>query len=143
MTDNRPGSPFRDLHNRAGAFIIPNPWDAGSAKILAALGFEALATTSGGFAHSLARKDGAVTPAEVLAHCRAIVAATPLPVSADLEKGFGDTPEFRRRHHTAGRRYRSRRAPRSRIFPAIRPAAVRFQPCGRADRGCGGSRQGA
>ena len=93
MTDNRPSSPFRDLHNRASAFIIPNPWDAGSAKILAALGFEALATTSGGFAHSLARKDGAVTPAEVLAHCRTIVVATPLPVSADLEKGFGDTPE--------------------------------------------------
>ena len=93
MPDNRPGSPFRDLHDRAGAFIIPNPWDAGSAKILAALGFEALATTSAGFAHSLARKDGGVTSAEMLQHCRDIVAATPLPVSADLEKGFGDTPE--------------------------------------------------
>lgn len=93
MPNDRPSSPFRDLHNRAGAFIIPNPWDAGSAKILAAMGFEALATTSAGFAFSLARKDGGVTSAEMLAHCRDLVAATPLPVSADLEKGFGDTPE--------------------------------------------------
>ena len=93
MPNDRPSLSFRDLHHRAGAFIIPNPWDVGSAKILAALGFEALATTSGGFAFSLARKDGGVTSAEVLQHCRDLVAATSLPVSADLEKGFGDTPE--------------------------------------------------
>ena len=93
MPTDRPSSAFRDLHYRAGAFIIPNPWDAGSAKILAGMGFEALATTSAGFAFSLARKDGGVSSAEMLDHCRAIVAATPLPVSADLEKGFGDTPE--------------------------------------------------
>jgi 2-methylisocitrate lyase-like PEP mutase family enzyme len=93
MPDDRPGSAFRDLHHRGGAFIIPNPWDAGSAKILAGMGFEALATTSAGFAFSRGLKDGGVTSAEMLAHCRDIVAATSLPVSADLEKGFGDTPD--------------------------------------------------
>jgi 2-methylisocitrate lyase-like PEP mutase family enzyme len=86
-------SPFRDLHHRAGPFIIPNPWDVGSAKILASMGFEALATTSAGFAFSCGLKEGAVTPSAVLDHCRAIVEATTLPVSADLEKGFGDAPE--------------------------------------------------
>jgi 2-methylisocitrate lyase-like PEP mutase family enzyme len=86
-------SSFRGLHHRAGAFIIPNPWDIGSAKILASLGFEALATTSAGFAFSCGLKEGGVTPSAVLDHCRAIVEATPLPVSADLEKGFGDRPE--------------------------------------------------
>ncbi len=84
---------FRALHERAGAFIIPNPWDAGTARILAALGFEALATTSAGMAHSLGLRDGKVSREQVLAHCSAIVATTELPVSADLEKGFGDTPE--------------------------------------------------
>jgi len=84
---------FRDLHHRDRAFVIPNPWDVGSAKILASLGFEALATTSAGFAFSLGLKDGAVAPDVMLAHCRAIVEATVLPVSADLEKGFGDTPQ--------------------------------------------------
>ena len=93
MTDHRPSSAFRELHHRAGAFIIPNPWDVGSAKILAAMGFEALATTSAGFAHSRGQKDGGVTWAEMLENCRDIVAATPLPVSGDLEKGIGDTPE--------------------------------------------------
>ena len=76
-----------------GAFIIPNPWDAGSARILAGLGFEALATTSAGFALSLGRRDGAVTREEVLAHCRAIASATDLPVAADLENCFGDDPK--------------------------------------------------
>jgi 2-methylisocitrate lyase-like PEP mutase family enzyme len=85
-------SAFRDLHHRDGAFVIPNPWDVGSARILASLGFEALATTSAGFAFSLGLKDGGVASEAMLAHCRAIVEATPLPVSADLEKGFGDTP---------------------------------------------------
>jgi 2-methylisocitrate lyase-like PEP mutase family enzyme len=91
MTDR--GAKFRALHEREGAFIIPNPWDIGSARILAALGFEALATTSAGMAFSLGLPDGAVTKEAALAHCRAIVAATALPVSADLEKGFGDSPE--------------------------------------------------
>jgi len=76
-----------------GAFIIPNPWDAGSARILAGLGFEALATTSAGFAFSLGRRDGAVTREEALAHCRAIANATDLPVAADLENCFGDDPK--------------------------------------------------
>ena len=93
MPEDRSSSPFRDLHRRAGAFIIPNPWDVGSAKILAAMGFQALATTSAGFAFSRGMKDGGVTIAEMLEHCVTIVAATPLPVSADLEKGFGDSPE--------------------------------------------------
>jgi 2-methylisocitrate lyase-like PEP mutase family enzyme len=77
----------------AGAFIIPNPWDGGSARILAGLGFEALATTSAGFAFSLGRRDGMVTRDEVLAHCRTIVDATNLPVAADLENCFGDDPK--------------------------------------------------
>jgi 2-methylisocitrate lyase-like PEP mutase family enzyme len=84
---------FRALHQRAGAFVIPNPWDVGSARLLASLGFEALATTSAGLAFSLGRPEGRLSQEEVLAHCRAIADATPLPVSADLEKGFGDSPE--------------------------------------------------
>lgn len=85
---------FRALHQRPGAFIIPNPWDAGTAKLLAALGFEALATTSLGFANTLGRADGtgAVSADEVLANCRAIAEATDLPVNADLENGYGDEP---------------------------------------------------
>jgi 2-methylisocitrate lyase-like PEP mutase family enzyme len=85
---------FRALHERPGAFIIPNPWDAGTAKMLAALGFEALATTSLGLANSLGRPDGAhaVSRAEVLENCRIIVAATDLPVNADLENGYADEP---------------------------------------------------
>lgn len=86
---------FKALHQRPGIFVIPNPWDAGSAKMLAALGFEALATTSAGFAFSIGKPDaqGAIGRDETLANARAIVAATPLPVSADLENGFGDEPE--------------------------------------------------
>jgi len=83
---------FRALHHGPGAFLIPNPWDAGSARILAGLGFEALATSSGASAGILGRSDGRVTREEALAHARAIVGATDLPVSADLEKGFGDAP---------------------------------------------------
>jgi 2-methylisocitrate lyase-like PEP mutase family enzyme len=83
---------FRALHQGARAFVIPNPWDAGSARILAGLGFEALATSSGASAGLLGRRDGKVTRVEALAQARGIVAATDLPVSADLEKGFGDAP---------------------------------------------------
>jgi 2-methylisocitrate lyase-like PEP mutase family enzyme len=84
---------FQALHDRRETFIIPNPWDAGSARVLAAAGFRALATTSAGWAFSLGRRDGAVSRDETLANARAIVAATDLPVSADLENGFGHAPE--------------------------------------------------
>ena len=86
---------FTALHQRPGIFVIPNPWDAGTARILTALGFEALATTSAGFAFSIGRRDSAagLTREEVLANARAIVDATHLPVSADLEDGFGGAPE--------------------------------------------------
>jgi 2-methylisocitrate lyase-like PEP mutase family enzyme len=86
---------FRALHGRQGTFVIPNPWAAGTARILAALGFEALATTSAGLAFSLGRRDaeGAIDREETLANARAIVCATDLPVSADLEDGFGPRPE--------------------------------------------------
>jgi 2-methylisocitrate lyase-like PEP mutase family enzyme len=84
---------FRALHQRPGAFIIPNPWDAGTAKLLAALGFEALATTSLGLANMLGRDDSIVTRAEVIENCRAIAAATDLPVNADLENCFAHPPE--------------------------------------------------
>jgi 2-methylisocitrate lyase-like PEP mutase family enzyme len=80
---------FRALHEGPGAFVIPNPWDGGSARILAGLGFPALATSSGAFAGTLGRRDGNVRRDEALAHARAVVAAVDLPVSADLENGFG------------------------------------------------------
>ena len=84
---------FKALHDGPGTFIIPNPWDAGSARILAGLGFQALATSSGSAATTLGHRDGKVTREQALAHSRLIVDATGLPVSADLEKGFGDAPE--------------------------------------------------
>ncbi len=93
VTQAEKGRIFRKLHEREGAFIIPNPWDVGSARILAHLGFEALATTSAGSAFSLGRLDGTLGRDEVLAHVEGIAAATDLPVSADLEKCFGDAPE--------------------------------------------------
>ena len=87
------GTAFRALHQRPGAFVIPNPWDIGSAKFLAALGFEALATTSAGYAFSRGLPDGGVGFEEMIAHCRELAAATALPGSADLEKGKGDSPD--------------------------------------------------
>jgi 2-methylisocitrate lyase-like PEP mutase family enzyme len=86
---------FRSLHERPGVFVIPNPWDVGSAKVLTALGFEALATTSAGFSFSIGRPDSPndVTREEILQNAKAIVDATHLPVSADLENGFGREPE--------------------------------------------------
>lgn len=84
---------FRALHQRPGPFVMPNPWDAGSARVLAGLGFEALATSSGACAGTLGRRDGSVTREEALTHARAIVDATDLPVSADLERCFSDAPE--------------------------------------------------
>lgn len=83
---------FAALHSEPGAFIIPNPWDAGSAKILQSLGFKALATTSAGFAYALGRTDGKPTLEDKLAHCRALAAATDVPVNADFEDGFADDP---------------------------------------------------
>lgn len=83
---------FRALHERPGAFVIPNPWDVGTARVLASMGFEALATTSAGLAFSLGLPEGIVPRDQALAHCRDIVMSTELPVSADLEKGFGDEP---------------------------------------------------
>jgi 2-methylisocitrate lyase-like PEP mutase family enzyme len=89
------GELLQTLHRREGIFVVPNPWDAGSARLLAHLGFEALATTSAGLAFSLGKPDGLskVTREETLANARTIVDATDLPVSADLENGYGDAPE--------------------------------------------------
>src|SRR5436309_1445909 len=84
---------LRALHRGPRAFVIANAWDAGSARALAALGFPALATSSGAQAGVLGRRDGSVSRDEALAHCHTIVAATDLPVSADLEKGFSNAPE--------------------------------------------------
>ena len=84
---------FRSLHERNSAFIIPNPWDIGSARILAYLGFEALATTSAGYAFSVGQLDHSIARPEMMKHLAAIAAATDLPVSADLGNGFGDAPE--------------------------------------------------
>jgi 2-methylisocitrate lyase-like PEP mutase family enzyme len=98
MTDMRTqaekGLAFRALHEREGAFIIPNPWDVGTARILAHLGFEALATTSMGYAFSAGQCDTTIGREQMIEHVSAIAAATPLPVSADLEKGYGDSPEI-------------------------------------------------
>ena len=90
------GETLQALHRRQGIFVIPNPWDAGSAKLLAHVGFEALATTSAGLAFSLGKPDGSavVTREEALANARTIVDATGLPVSADLENGYGDEPRI-------------------------------------------------
>jgi len=90
---NNSGAKLRALQEREGCFVIPNPWDVGSARILAAMGFEALATTSAGMAFALGWQEGTVSRETTLDHCRLIVEATPLPVSADMEKGFGDSPQ--------------------------------------------------
>jgi 2-methylisocitrate lyase-like PEP mutase family enzyme len=87
------GKAFRELHQRDRAFIIPNPWDPGSAKILESLGFEALATTSAGYAFSLGRRDNSLERQQVLGHIEDLATATHLPISADLENGFGEKPE--------------------------------------------------
>lgn len=95
MTQAEKARRFQALHARAGAFVIPNPWDAGTARILTRLGFEALTTTSAGLAFTLGRRDGdgSVTRDEALANARAIVDATDLPVAGDLENGYGHAPE--------------------------------------------------
>ncbi len=96
MTRDQKHNAFRVLHERPGAFVIPNPWNAGTARILTALGFEALATTSAGYAFAVGRRDSSagLTRDEILDNAKAIVEATHLPVSADLEDGFGRSPEM-------------------------------------------------
>jgi 2-methylisocitrate lyase-like PEP mutase family enzyme len=94
MSQTEKGRIFAALHERDRAFIIPNPWDLGTARLLAQLGFEALATTSAGFSFSMGQRDNSITRIEMMAHVATIAAATELPVSADLENGFGDSPEI-------------------------------------------------
>lgn len=93
QTQSEKAAEFQNLHTRRRSFVMPNPWDAGSARMLAKMGFRALATSSGAAAGVLGRRDGSISREEALAHAKAIVTATDLPVSADLEKGFGDEPE--------------------------------------------------
>ncbi len=93
LTQAEKGRIFRALHQRETAFVIPNPWDAGTARLLAHLGFEALATTSAGYAFSAGKPDGRVGRDMMLEHVAVIAAAVDLPVSADLENGYGDSPE--------------------------------------------------
>ena len=94
-TQAEKGREFRRLHERQGLLLLPNPWDAGTAKLLQSLGFEALATTSLGMSNALGRVDGdnAVSRAELLENCRLIAEATDLPVNADLENGYADDPK--------------------------------------------------
>jgi 2-methylisocitrate lyase-like PEP mutase family enzyme len=94
VTQAEKGRIFRELHQSGGAFIIPNPWDVGTARLLAHVGFEALATTSMGYAFSLGRPDNTLDRQRTMAYASAIASATNLPVSADLENGFGDAPEI-------------------------------------------------
>lgn len=93
MEQQEKGRHFQYLHQRSGTFIIPNPWDVGSARMLEGLGFEALATTSSGFANAMGRMDGEMQLFEKLDHCKAICDATTIPVNADFENGFADDPE--------------------------------------------------
>ena len=93
LTQAETAAAFAELHRREGTFIIPNPWDVGSSILLAHAGFEALATSSAGYAFSIGKADGEVGRDQTLAHAKEVVAATGLPVSIDLENGFGDAPE--------------------------------------------------
>ncbi len=93
LTQSEKGKIFRALHERNSAFIIPNPFDIGTARLLAHLGFEALATTSAGYAFAVGQRDNTIDREQMIKHCAEIVSATDLPVSADLENGFGDSPE--------------------------------------------------
>ena len=130
------GQAFRALHERDRAFIIPNPWDAGTARLLAHLGFEALATTSAGYAFSVGRRDNTIDRDEMMAHVAAIASATDLPVSADLENGYGDSPEIVAetiRLAAAAGVVGGSIEDRSRVGPSDLCA----RPCGRANP-CGG-----
>lgn len=92
MSQHKKAERFNDLHQREGAFVIPNPWDAGSAKLMTGLGFEALATTSSGYANSIGLADGGLSLEQKIAHCRDLVAVTDLPINADLENCFAHDP---------------------------------------------------
>ena len=94
VTQEEKAAAFHELHHGPGVFVIPNPWDVCSARLLDGLGFQALATSSAAAAATMGRKDHGLTRDEALAHARSIVGATRLPVSADLENGFGDAPEI-------------------------------------------------
>src|SRR5215204_4296330 len=93
LTQSEKGAAFAELHRRAGTFLIPNPWDIGSARLLAHLGFEALATTSAGYAFSAGQRDNTIHRDEMMTHVAELASATDLPVSVDLGNGFGDSPE--------------------------------------------------
>ena len=93
VSQNEKAVRFRALHERNGLFVIPNPWDAGSSRLLAGMGFHALASSSGAAATSIGKRDGSLTRDQAMEHSRMIVDATDLPVSADLERGFGEAPE--------------------------------------------------
>jgi 2-methylisocitrate lyase-like PEP mutase family enzyme len=93
LTQHEKAVRFRTLHERPGVFVIPNPWDVASTRILEGMGFEAIATSSAASACAMGRRDGQLTREEAIAHARMIVNATELPVSADLERGYGDAPE--------------------------------------------------
>ena len=116
---------FRALHARPGAFIIPNPWDAGTAKLLAAIGFEALATTSLGLANTLG--SATVSRDAIIENCRVIAAATDLPVNADLENCGADDTEARGRDDRARRRGRRRRRIDRGFHGRPQPADLRFR----------------
>ena len=94
LTQAEKGRGFRALHERDGAFLIPNPWDIGTARLLANMGFEALATTSMGYAFAVGKQDNSVEREQMMEHVVAISSATDLPVSADLQNGFGDAPKI-------------------------------------------------
>src|SRR5579864_1217156 len=94
FTQAERGRAFRALHERSSAFIIPNPWDVGTARLLAHLGFEALATTSMGYAFSAGQRDTTIDRDQMINHVAIVASATQLPVSADLENGYGDAPEM-------------------------------------------------
>src|SRR5258707_10047925 len=93
LTQAQKGKAFRALHERDTAFIIPNPWDPGTARLLAQMGFAALATTSAGYAFSLGQRDSSIGLHQMITYVAAMAAATELPVSADLENGYGDTAD--------------------------------------------------
>ena len=128
---------FRALHQGPELLLLPNPWDAGSARLFEWLGYAALATTSGGFAATLGRLDGGVSRDEALAHGAEIAAATSLPVSADLENAFADEPGRRGRDDPAGRRGRAGRLLGRGLHPARRPADLRPRAGPGPDRGGG------
>jgi 2-methylisocitrate lyase-like PEP mutase family enzyme len=133
-------SAFRALHERESAFIIPNPWDVGTARLLAHLGFEALATTSAGHAFSAGQRDNTVARREVMRHLSAIVAATNLPVSADLQNGFGDAQTLSRKP-SALRRLQELSAARSKMPRETQTTrsttrSLQRSECGRLLRWC-------